>query len=231
MEYAYIDAALKSRWQSFVELEKEITTFIPREISDYSQERAALVAHLQALNPNADDGSLEVLADGQITSRASPNMQLYAKYDQRLMTEYVTVALLSHALCESAINGILAVCLADTEASALFNLIERADIKDKWQFAPKAVLPSYELPRSAALYESLNHLTKQRNALVHHKMQVHVAGKKIFEGSRFNLEPYDERLRWIRRFFQLPYDLADHARSYLMPQFPVFVLIDRNPIA
>jgi len=231
MEYAHIDAALKSRWQSFIELEKEINTFQPRQITDFFQEREALFAHLRSVNPKADDESLAVIADGQIISRADPNRQFYEQYDQRLMTEYVTVALLSHALCESAINAILAVCLAETDASALFNLIERADIKDKWQFAPKAVLPSYELPRSAALYESLNYLTKQRNALVHHKIQVHVAGKKIFEGSHFNREPYDESLRWIRRFFRLPYDLADHARNHLMPRFPVFVLIDRRPIA
>lgn len=230
MEYAHIETALKSRWQGFVSLTEEMESFTPQPRSSYAAEREELLSHLRGLNKDSTDESLVEVVDSQIDARAEPSYQFHLKFSERLMTEYVTVALLSHALCESAINAILAVCLADTDAAALFNLIERTDIKDKWQFAPKVLLPTYELPRGTALYEGLNYLTKQRNALVHHKIEVLVGGKKVFEGSKFNREPYEESLRWIRRFFRLPYELTDHARNLLMPKFPVFVLRDRRPI-
>ena len=230
MEYVHIEAALKSRWCPFLALVEEIKKFEPRPLSSYSDYRSRELTRLRGLNPGATDDSLLEIIDRQIATFVDPNFQFHEKFSERLMAEYVTVAFLSHALCEAAINAILAIGLAQGKTYELFNLVERADIKEKWQYAPKILQASYELPRGSSMFGNLTYLTKQRNALVHHKIQIHVDGKKVLDGSRFNRESYPDSLQWIRRFFSLPYDLVDHARKFLMPEFPIFVLMDRKPI-
>lgn len=229
MEYQYIDQALRSSWGEFQVLESEMEAFQPQSIESFESYREKEVERISALNPGTQRCEIEQLVFRQVEHLASPDWQYRQAFDARLMAQYVTTVMLSHALCEALINAILAVGLAQSNTIDLFSVLDKADFKQKWLTAPKAIDPSYEFPKSTALYESLVKLAKQRNALVHHKVQLHVNGVKALDGSGFERKPYGEELNWLRRFFSLPYDLADLSRRALPKNFHV-ILLDRRPV-
>jgi len=229
-EYQHIAIALKSRWHGFEALTAEMNDFIPRPLSDFESEKKEQLANLIKHNPTQPIEDLEKFVNSQIISIASESMQFHGRFYDRFMTEYVTVILLSHALCEAIINAILAIGLGQANSKELFPLIERADIKEKWCIAPKCFDSSYELPTHSALFETLNRLTKLRNAFVHHKIELHIEGTKIFDGSKFDKKPLPDEIRWLKRFFSLPYDLADYVRTRLARGIVSTIILDRSPI-
>jgi len=228
-DYRYIDVALKSLWQPFNELVAEMDSFVPRPLSDYEDDRQKQFEHRRRLNPTLSDETIAKWVDDQITFATSERVKFSDRFSNRFMTQYVTVALLSHALCEAAINAILAIGLVKREAKELFSVLEKTEVKEKWRVGPKSFFPGYEFNPGTALFETLNHLTKRRNALVHNKIHLHIGGKRILEGSKFERLTFQENIRWMRRFFSLPYDLAAHAGNQLKDLF-IFVLTDSAPI-
>lgn len=228
-DYAYIDAALKARWAPFYDLASELDAFVPRTVADFADYRKAELVRLKALNPTSSEERLLELIDSQIRAKADPGMQIWLRFSDRIMAEYVTVAFLAHALAESTINAILAIGLATSGAAEVFTLLERADIKEKWVTGPKAFHPLYSLPKTGALFQTLQHLTRQRNAFVHYKVELEIGGEKKLEGSRLDRAPLGTQIAWIRRFFSLPYDLAFHAREQ-MPHLAPLMLYDSSPI-
>jgi len=228
-DYLHIDVALKSLWQPFNDLVAEMDSFAPRPLSDYEDDRRQKFDNYKRLNPTKSDAELTQWVDGEIAFAASERVQFSDRFSNRFMTQYVTVALLSHALCEAAINSILAIGLVKRESQELFSVLEAAPVKEKWRVGPKSFFPTYELNPGTALFETLNHLTKRRNALVHNKIHLHIGDKKILEGSKFERMTFQESTRWMRRFFSLPYDLAAHARSQLKDP-SIFVLSNSVPI-
>ena len=228
-DFTYIDSALKARWAPFVEMVTELELFVPRQVADFADYRKNELVRLQALNPNSTERELLDFIDGQIRGNADPRLQVSVRFGDRIMSEYVTVAFLSHALAEATINAIMAIGLATSGAEELFSLLERAEIKEKWVTGPKAFHPAYSLPKGSALFQTLQHLTRQRNAFVHYKIELEMDGEKKLEGSRLDRAPLDAQIAWIRRFFSLPYDLAMHARLQL-PHTAPLMLYDRGPI-
>jgi len=228
-DYTFIESALKARWAPFSELASELRAFVPKSIADFADYRSAELVRLQGLNPTSSEESLLQLIDEQIRANADPGLQVYLNFSDRIMAEYVTVAFLAHALAESAINFILAVELTTAGAEEVFPLLERADIKDKWLAGPKAFHPTYNLAKASALYQTLQHLSRQRNAFMHYKVELEMGGEKKLAGSRLDRAPLDTQIAWIRRFFSLPYDLVFHARTQV-PQLVGFILYDSNPI-
>jgi hypothetical protein len=228
-DYIFIEMALKARWKPFYELEREFHSFTPRTAANFDEYRQSELARLKSLNPNAPDEDLLTLINGQIQSQTEPGVQIYLLFNDRVMSEYVTVAFLAHALAEATINATLAVGLSTAGSPDLFTLIERADIKEKWLTGSKAFHPTYTLPKHSALYQTLQHLTRQRNAFVHYKIELEMDGERKLEGSRLDRAPLHVQLNWIRRFFSLPYDLAMHAHTQ-MPHQIGFFLYDGGPI-
>jgi hypothetical protein len=214
-DYLHIDVALKSLWQPFNELVTEIDLFVPRPLSDYEAERQQNFKRLRGLNPAATHESLTKMVDDLITFAASEGVQFADHFTDRFMTQYVTVVLLSHALCEAAINSILAMGLVDRGSQELFPVMEKAEVKEKWRVGPKCFFPNYKFDPGIAMFETLSHLTKQRNALVHNKIHLQVGDKTLLEGSKFERRSFQENIRWMRRFFSLPYDLTAHAMNQL----------------
>lgn len=228
-DYKVIEIALKARWEPFCKLEQELHNFTPRTVADFAEYRNHELARLQQLNPTSPADELLALIDGQIAAHADPSRQIYFHFSDRIMSEYVTIAFLAHALAEATINAHLAIGLATSGASELFALIERADIKEKWLVGPKTFHPPYELRKDTTLFQTLQHLVRQRNAFVHHKIELEVDGEKKMEGSRLDRSPLHVQATWIRRFFSLPYDLASQARRQL-PSHTGLILIDSAPI-
>jgi hypothetical protein len=227
-DYFHIDAALKSLWQPFNELVIEMDTFAPRPQSDFDDKRKELLKHFKDLNPHQSEESLGKLVDGMISVESDERNQFSDHFTDRFMTHYIMVAFLSHALCEATINAILAIGLANNGAEEFFKLVEKADIKEKWRIGPKCFCPSYELHPGTGIFETLNHLTKRRNALVHNKINLHVNGKKVLEGSKFERISFQENIRWMRRFFSLPYDLEALAQANIKE--PLMILPGSSPI-
>jgi hypothetical protein len=227
--YTYIDEALRARWDTLLALEREVAAFVPKPMEEFKPRRDAEVERLQRLNPNTPEAELAAFVDRQIAFLASRDWQFIERFDQRHMTEYVTVVMLSHALSEALINAVLAIGLAHAESVELFPLLEKADFKQKWLFGPKSFSPSYVFPHGGGLHETLTILSRQRNALVHHKIELKVGDKKVLEGSGFERKPHAEEQRWLRRFFSFPYDLAQFVRESIR-DVPLMLLFDRKPI-
>jgi hypothetical protein len=72
-------------------------------------------------------------------------------------------------------------------------------------------------------------LSRQRNAFVHHKIELKIDGTRVLEGSGFERKKYDEEIRWLRRYFSLPYDLAEFVRQSIGGVVGM-LLFDRKPI-
>ncbi|MBL8510242.1 MAG: hypothetical protein JNM52_01235, partial [Betaproteobacteria bacterium] len=195
----------------------------------FLEKRNALLASLVVLNPDAPLAELQDHADVQACGWSNPALQLHRAFGDRVMSEYVTVAFLSHALSEALINAVLAIGLVARGSSDLFALLERADIKEKWLIGPKSISSAYEFPKAGALYETLHHLTKQRNAFVHYKIELEVKDAKVLKGSRLQRLPLAEHLRWMHRYFSLPYDLAAFVRLRL-PGLPVLFLYNSGSL-
>jgi len=232
-EYRHLDVALKSLWPAFVQIKEDWNTFSPRLISDYDNERNILFQHLRDMNPDLSTESIADSVDRQIKFAATEQVQRSDQFSGPLMTQYVLVTMLSHALCEAAINAILALSLAQTNSQEHFSTIEKKNEKkniiEKWQEVPKDFSPNYELKTGTALSETLKYLTTQRNALVHSKIRVNYGVEKNFERSKSGRRPLVEKIDWMHRFFSLPYDLSEHARSQLSSH-AIFILNDRDPI-
>ena len=226
-EYRYLDVALKSLWPAFVQIKEDWNTFSPRPISDYNNERNILFQYLRGIDPDRPDESIANWVDGQINMAATK--QRSDQFSDPLMTQYVLITMLSHALCEAAINAILVWGLAQMNSQELFAGVEKKNIIDKW-LEPKILFPNsnYELPKGTALFGTLKYLTAQRNSLVHSKIQVNYGVEKDFKRSKGH-RPLIEKINWMHRFFSLPYDLSEHVRSQLSSH-AIFILYDRGPI-
>lgn len=203
--------------------------FTPSSPDAWNDAKANEIKRLEALNPGLDGAMFAALVKRTIETQSSPELQFYRMFGDRVMTEYVTVVFLAHALCEAAINGVLTLGLESISAIGLFELLEKGDVRTKWTVGPKAIQSGYELPKGSALYSSLNFLTKQRNALVHYKTGLKVDGEQWLRPSKFQREPIDKEMRWIRRFFSLPFDLARYAAMRLGDHSP-FSMERRFPI-
>ncbi len=181
------------------------------------------------MNPGAPADELLELIDGQIAAALEPGRQQSVRFTDPIMAEYVTVAFLSHALSEAMINAILAIGVANAGAPEVFALLERGDIKEKWVAGPKSIHPAYTLEKSSALFQTLQHLTRQRNAFIHYKVELEMDGEAKIQGSKLHRAPLREDLGWIRRFFSLPFDLVAHVGRQL-PGELFLLLHDTRPI-
>ena len=176
-------------------------------------------------NPKLSDERVTEYVDQQIGYRASSITQFVAQFEERFISEYVTVALLAHALCEAAINAILALGLAHVGSQAKFHALERQNIRKKWLEGPQSFFPDWTLPQDGALWKTLQQLTDDRNALTHHKITLgKVDGTPLLGGPTLQRKPYREESAWVLRFFSLPYDLAQYALLTLVGKSPPLFL-------
>lgn len=228
-DYSHVEVALKDLWLQFQDLISEIQAFKPKCEADFEASRAEFLEELKKQKPESDELSLLQVVDSELRFKINPQVRLHVLYYRRVMSLYVTTAILSHALVESVINTFLAVGLATRDAADLFSLVERADIKEKWIASPKLLHPSYRLVKGSAFYETLQRLIKERNAYTHYKAEVEVRGKKLLEGSKVDRSDLNTQIKWMKRYFSLPFDLVFN----LERQFPgvaTFLLYKVDPI-
>jgi hypothetical protein len=228
-QYTYIDEALRAQWDACSALEIEIAGFVPKPVDEFRPRRDAEVERMRLLNPDKTVEDLSAFVDKQFEFTASPQWQFHERFERRHMTQYVTVIMLSHALSEALINAVLAIGLANAGAQELFPLLEKSEFRQKWLYGPKCFAPDYKFPIGTALNETLTMLSRQRNALVHLKIELTVDGNKLLEGTDFERKRFDEERSWLRRYFSLPYDLANFVRKSIKEPM-LMLLFDRKPI-
>jgi hypothetical protein len=229
-DYRYIDEALKSRWKSFCALTKEMEEFQPQPLSSFAEYREKEYNRLRPINPDKTDESLFEFIDKQISCFVLPNIQFITRFDDQFMAEYVTITILSHALVEAIINAIISIGLTYNNSVELVHLLEKSDLKQKWQFGPKSFASDWIFPRNSGLFETLTKLIRQRNAIIHYKIKVEKDGNTLLDGSRFDRKRYSEDTIWLLRFFSLPYDLEEYARQKINNP-PIMLFLDRRSIA
>lgn len=217
--FSSLDKALKSRWHPFVDLRETVAAYKPKNVQEYEQECIQSVAELRKNDPSISDELAATRLSVLSRRYLPPDVQRFLALRDPVMSEYVIVAFLSHALCESQINALLAVGLANKDLSDLFSIHERADFMEKWLNGPKSFEPGYCLQKDGALYETLKRLNSQRNALVHHKISLSVNGSQVHPGTKTANTTINSDLDWIHRYFSLPYDLARHIERYISASF------------
>jgi hypothetical protein len=228
-DYDYIAEGLKSLWPELEKLAHEIANFVPKSRTEFQYVWDAEMARLREIRPQSPIDELENELEQRMDFQYSPQWQFIHRFDGRAKALSVNVTIVAHALCEAAINAILAIGLLEAKIPELFTILEDARVVEKWQIGIKSFWPSYALRRGCALEESLVKLNRERNGLVHHKIELVQDGATLMKGSSVLRQPFQDQLVWIARFFSLPFDLVEHARRQCGNRF-AFLLNDRTPI-
>jgi hypothetical protein len=207
--YCYIERALAQHRKSFGELEQEIANFKPWDSLELEAERVRLLDKWLEWSE-----SQNAFVDQQIDFGLSEERQWHETFWDRLKAEEVMVILLAHALSEALINVIIAHGLVHTNTKELFGKIEKLELREKWDHGPVYFFQNYRSPKGTHIYEALNFLCEQRNALVHYKPTIDVSNNHVLVGEpKLKDLSYQETVKWMKRFFRLPFDLQEHALS------------------
>lgn len=230
-DYYLMESVLKALWQSFEELSDEIRSFVPKSIKEIREENKQKLIDIWMKRSGKSAEDIDDFVEQQLAAQSSIQAQFSYKFENKFMIQYVTLIFMSHSLCEAIINAILATGFFENGLAKKFAAIERKSVVEKWLKAPQEFCPTYELKRESPLFETLEHLTQQRNSLTHYKINLQAGDEIIYEGSGFQHLPFQENAQWMRRFFSLPYDLAAHAFKQI-PQNSVsaMILYRRAPI-
>lgn len=214
-DFKYIELALENLWKDFCFIVEEMESFVPRPVANFEGERREMVDHYIKHNQNKSIAQLEAMVDEQIKFRASERFQFSDKFSNRFSALWVSVSLVSHTLCEAVINAILALGLCKIKCEDIFSIIEKVDIKEKWKVGPKNFCPTYCFDCSQAYWETLTHLVKDRNSLVHYKVNLKIGKREVLKGSGTERMSFEEQAKWMYRYFSLPYDLDEVATRQL----------------
>ncbi|OIR16019.1 hypothetical protein GALL_35230 [mine drainage metagenome] len=229
-DFEHLAIALKSFWKPFEELQNEMDSFVVRPLSDFEDMIKAKAEKIQKLNPAMSGQDAYEYSKREVSSAVNPGMQFWTQFSDRLMTMYVTVTLLSHALCEAEINTVLTTGLYSHGSIDQFKEIQKKELKEKWLNGPKLYCPTYVLNKGSAVFETLSHLNRQRNAWMHHKVELRAGNEKVTEGSNLQRLSDEDMVRWIKRYFSLPFDLAAHALNHANDTTLTTLLYTRKPI-
>lgn len=151
----------------------------------------------EALRDHED--SLRSLSESQLTAR---------EFRKKFGAERAVITLLSHALCEALINGILEAGLHAKGKQSLFASIEMDRFEEKWFEIPKSIIPRYELKRGTRLGQTLTRLNSERNRVVHHKIGLRDAS--AMPSVRARKESYCDVMELLLQYCRLPYELQKH---------------------
>lgn len=221
-DFKYIEVALEGLWKDFNLIVEEMKSFAPLSVSGFGDERRKMIDQYSRNNQDKPIEQIEAMVDEQIEFRASERVQFSEKFSSRFSALNVSVSLLSHALCEAVINTILALGLCKVKCEDIFSIIEKVDIKEKWRIGPKSFCPTYSFDCSKAYWKTLKHLVKDRNSLVHYKVNLRIGEQEVLRGSRTERMSFEEQTKWMYRYFSLPYDLDEVATSQL-EMLPVLI--------
>ena len=226
--YHGIAKALKEHEKSYSELVAEIEGFVPLSEEAIEERMLQEVIRMQELNPHQTRDAIVDFVERSKRPCFTLAHQLSERFSDRVDSEHAQIVMLSHSLCEAFANAAIAIGLSAIDAHEFFDLIERANLKEKWLLGPRLFEPTYRFPKDGTLYQTLDLLCKTRNGLTHHKSTVHVDEDRLIKGTQEDRMSYKERSIWIERYLRLPYDLLNHGRSQF-PKNPSFFFPNTLP--
>ena len=186
--------------------------FQPLPLAAFEHDRQRMWQQMRPINNNMSDEDLWRYIDSEISDSRSAEMQYLSAFLEPFATEAISITILAHALAEATINAALAIGLEHVGKTALFHVLEKANVKHKWSAGPQAFLPSYTLRSSDPLYGGLSTLCRRRNAHVHSKITLRDESNDIVlagsTGRGMSIDAESRRL--MHRFLRLPYDLHQH---------------------
>jgi hypothetical protein len=229
-DYIYLDAALKSQWELFENIYSRAAICGFFGTNEMTRHEAKLRKSARLLNRHMSQAERDSVFRKTISELRAKKFGVEMELHTKLLSSLVSTLLLSHALCEALINSFLTIGFCSRGAPDLAAAaINNCKFLDKWTDAPKAFNESYKLNKGGSLYETLKKLTEQRNSITHYKIQLVHDNQTLSSGALFEAYAPAEAVKWINRFFSLPYDLGDHLRrSVHKPK--CIALMDSEPI-
>jgi hypothetical protein len=222
--YSDIETALLSRRGSFRKLLAEMDNFVPLSAAELEERDPGIRDKVRQSYPDISDEDIQKHVDFM----AERLTQLYMRFGEIFRSEYIQIILLSHALCEGLINAILALGLAQNNSEAVFEVVEKASVLEKWVVCPKCFHAAYHFPKDRELYAGLKLLCKIRNDLVHGKIDLQTGqGEKLLKGSKPDFLPFPKDRVRANRFLDLPHDLLSCVHEQL-PKFTYSMLAMAN---
>lgn len=218
-DYICLAAALKAQWPIFLKLELDFNSFKPKNFSEFNSNRVQYIEYLTENFSGMTGSELEGFDNERLRDfLANDEHQFFLKFREPITAHLVNVIILAHAFCESIINTYMRISLVELGKEEYFLMVDKCDFKDKWLVAPKLVSSEYCLLKDSGVYETLNQISNQRNALVHTKVQVFTDKGDAFEKcSSFKRRTFKQELCWIRRYYSLPFDLLDNLLRHFKP--------------
>ena len=113
----------------------------------------------------------EIVREQPPMTEDNPSGELMLLHYQ--LEERRAVAVLLAASCVEAVANFCLACKASPDQ---FAVLERATFIEKWTTVPTLFFPGYTLPRDGELFQDLKRVHERRNALMHLKETVTVAG-------------------------------------------------------
>ena len=209
VQHRYLELALRRHGESFVKLDQEMANFVAMPKSHFVPLIEKRWAERRALNPHLTDEQFAKFVEAEIDASANERVQFSDKFSDQFMVEAIPIVLLSHSLLEATINAALALGLHHAGKVELFTMIEKQEVKQKWELGPNIFLDGYVLRKGTSLFDRLNKLTKLRNAWLHSKIELQGEGNSpIIKGSNENrMEISSNGRTLVKSFLQLPYEL------------------------
>jgi hypothetical protein len=205
-----IETALFERQDSYNKLFEEMANFKPLSLKEIEANDPSLRANILASYPNYSTEQLEL----HVAAVAESSFQFTVKFNERYRSEYVQAVIFSHAMCEALINAILALGLGVNHSEEVFEIVEKANVLNKWIIGPKCFDVNYKFPKDGELYRLLKSLCKIRNDLMHSKITLSRDGEKIIDGTKLDSLSFDDRGK-VKKFLELPYNLLSFAGNNL----------------
>lgn len=141
-------------------------------------------------------------------SQYSPDAAYFFAFSRRLFRSETHIILISASLVEALAN----MFYSERADSEMLAIIERATPVEKWVTLPKMYIPSYSLPKSEKLYQTLKQLISRRNNVVHSKPQM-LKGKTIMHKGNLIKRTKDE-YKLHMEFCDLPAALISNLKTY-----------------
>ena len=230
-EYRFLESALKSHWDPFNRMMYEINTFQPLPPpEDYLDRREKMFENLLKLNPHTTKEDHIKTVEYQFIHNHPINNQISSLYSTKFMSSYVSIVIISHALCEATVNAVLLLGLADKEDAKNFEKVENKPFTQKWTVELNKIYDEYKFDSESNLYKTLYRLNEVRNKIIHHKIELTVNGETVYEGKKLDRMPFTELYLDAISFFNLPYDLIKNVQHQIRNVYFHSVLDDRSPI-
>lgn len=214
-DYTSIEKALKVNCLELVAIASEVSQFKLKLRSDFEDEENRTFEKRRLLNPSSEESVIRDFVREQFDLMAKDHVQYANAFSDKVISVYIPTIVLCHAFCEALINAILAVGLQFSDNIEVFELLDKSNLKDKWELGPKTFLTNYVLKRSDHRYGQLSNLCSDRNSIVHSKITIldmsDEEPKKLTEGSKRIVARLDpDGIAKVLDFVKLPYRLHKH---------------------